>query len=97
MRGSKKVKRGIVFVLLFLMAGFVFQPSKAAEMQCGIWCPGCAKWQENFAGKVPDSLTGRGEKEITVSCADCGRNLLLATKWVETATYSSGTEDESSS
>ena len=58
MRGRKKVKRGFVLLLLFLAAGLFLQPLRAAELQCGIWCPECGKWQENFTGKVPESLNG---------------------------------------
>lgn len=97
MRGRKKVKRGIILLLLFLTAGLFFQPLQASETQCGIWCPSCAKWQEQFRGSVPDSLNGQGRKAITVSCAECGKKLLEAIKWEDALVYNLGTSEESNS
>ncbi len=91
MRGRKKVKRGFVLLLLFLAAGLFLQPLRAAELQCGIWCPECGKWQENFTGKVPESLNGEGKQVITVSCGECSEELIEMVKWVDSASYDDGT------
>lgn len=80
MRERRKVKRGLIFLLLFLTAGLVFQPLQASETQCGIWCPICAKWQERYIGEKSESSGETNKKVITVSCKDCGNGLIKLTQ-----------------
>lgn len=96
MKERKKVKTGIVLLLLFLAAGLVLQPSQASELQCGIWCPYCAKWQESYTCSLPPELQRRGMVSLLISCGDCAGNLLRVQKGADTDTTNSGTDEEAS-
>lgn len=94
MEKRKIWKYSLILLVVLLAAGVIFQPLYAAESQCGIWCSGCGKWQENFKGVKSGT---EKNAEIALSCAECGRALISVSRWVETAHYSAGTENESSS
>lgn len=95
MRGRRKVKRGIVLLLLFLTAGLVLRPSQAAGIQCGIWCPYCAKWQENYICTQDGVQDINRDIDMLISCKDCGNGLLHMKKAIGGGTTGSGDNESS--
>ncbi len=98
---------GLLLFVIILTGNLLLQPLKAAESQYGIWCPGCAKWQDHLKGVVEtksitktEYIDGRvyyGNGEVSIACAECNKKLLRVKNWRETAHYSSETDEESTS
>ena len=98
---------GLLLFVIILTGNLLLQPLKAAESQYGIWCPGCAKWQDHLKGVVEtksitkteyiDGKVHYGNGEVSIACAECNKELLRVKNWKETAHYSSETDEESTS
>ena len=98
---------GLLLFVIILTGNLLLQPLKAAESQYGIWCPGCAKWQDHLKGVVEtksitkteyiDGKVHYGNGEVSIACTECNKELLRVKNWKETAHYSSETDEESTS